>query len=1261
MMSNIPKPEGATWTDEQWQAITATGKDILVAAAAGSGKTAVLVERIIKKITSKENPTDVDRLLIATFTNAAAAEMRKRIGDALEKELAERPASLHLRRQLSLLNRASISTLHSFCMNIARKYYYKIDLDPGFRIADETEGQLLMDEVLDDLFEEQYGIEDNAAFYDLVDRYTGDRSDSELQEMIRKLYDFSRSHPWPDHWLDETVASYRLNGIDTIDDLPWISELYTDIRIQLTGMLSILETALEITRQPGGPSPYAENIESDMVIIKGLLDAAKTDWHTLYEAMQSFSFSKLKACRGKDVNSDLQDQVKTMRDKVKKQLQSIKDELFSRTPEAFLDDLKEMGPVVETLVGLVKEFGRRYTEVKKEKGLVDFTDLEHYALAILRSEDSTPEQLIPSSAALDYREQFVEVLVDEYQDTNHVQESILQLVTKDSDVAGNMFMVGDVKQSIYRFRLAEPGLFLGKYKLFSTEAEAEGWRIDLARNFRSRSEVLDGTNYLFKQIMNETVGEIEYDEQAELKLGATYPDSEETRAELILIDRDEETGESAAEQEDEEEETKEEAVMLDPSELETVQLEARMMAKKIKAMIGDGTEKPFQVYDRKLDGTRAVTYRDIVILLRSMPWAPTIMEELKQQGIPVYAELSSGYFEAIEVSIMISLLKVIDNPYQDIPLASVLRSPIIGLTEEEMAKIRIADKHGSYYEALQRFLQQNEQDGLFKKLSVFYHQLQNWRTEARSGALSDLIWRVYGETGYYDFVGGMPGGKQRQANLRALYDRARQYEATSFRGLFRFLRFVERMQDRGDDLGAARALGEQEDVVRIMTIHKSKGLEFPVVFVAGLARQFNTRDLKEKVLLHKELGFASKLIDPKLRISYPTLPQLTMKRRMRMEMIAEEMRVLYVALTRAKEKLFLLGTVKSAQKTLKDWEKHLANKGWLLPDYERIQSKSYLDWVGPALVRHKDAGALRSEADGLDVHPELFDHPSKWEVEIVKSRDLTEIPVEQLEQDQAFIEAVREWQPADSDETFQQKIEMNLTWAYPYEAAYTHKSKQSVTELKRQRQALDEASDTELLGRFSGPIEDRPKFLQKKSMTAAERGTAMHAVMQHLDWKSGVTDQAIREQVSRMVQKELLTEEQAAVIDIDSISAFFESDIGKRMMGADVVEREVPFSLAVPAKEAYSDWNGNDEEIILVQGVIDCIMEDEGGLVLIDYKTDNISERFGGDFTKARPVLAGRYKVQLEIYQQALERIFKRPVAEKYLYFFDGNHFLKMD
>lgn len=756
--------------------------------------------------------------------------------------------------------------------------------------------------------------------------------------------------------------------------------------------------------------------------------------------------------------------------------------------------------------------------------------------------------------------------------------------------------------------------------------------------------------------MGEKVGEIHYDEAAELKLGASYPQEEENPVELLIIDQADpsEKGENA-DLEDPSEGGEETA--FDRSDLEQSQLEARLMARKIKEMISE--RKP--VYNSKTKSTRPLMYRDVVILLRSMTWAPQIIEEFKQQGIPIYANLSTGYFEATEVVIMLSLLKVIDNPFQDIPLAAVLRSPIVNLTEDELAQIRIQQKSGAFYEALSVLCKNkpNQQiEELQEKVRPFFDRLHEWRIMARQGSLSQLIWHLLRETHFYEFVGGMPGGKQRQANLRALHDRARGYESTSFRGLFRFLRFIERMRDRGDDLGAARALGEQEDVVRIMTIHSSKGLEFPVVFISGLARKFNQMDVKKPFMLDKEFGFAAKYINAEKRITYSSLPQLAFKRKKKMEMLAEEMRVLYVALTRAKEKLFLLASVKDLQKNLDRWSLSSSNPNWLLHEYDRASASSFLDWIGPSLVRHQHCESLRLLGESVGPS-EIAEHPSCWKVDIFTSEQIEafEQTVEEKQQDVMDNVLKGIAVPLSSDAA--ELVREQLSWKYQYQQAANHRSKQSVSELKRQQELFDEGSGTELKQSFAKPLFKRPRFMQEKALTPAERGTAMHMVMQHVDFTQEISVPSLQLLLDNMVKNELLTDEQRDAIDPALIASFFQTELGTRLLNADNVRREIPFSVTLPVSEVYADWKG-EEEPVLVQGIIDCLFEDGRGTVLLDYKTDTITGRFKGGFAEAKPILEDRYRVQINLYSKAIEQILKKPVDERILFFFDGGHTISL-
>ncbi|SFL33061.1 DNA helicase/exodeoxyribonuclease V, subunit A [Paenibacillus sp. 1_12] len=1303
MINKTEKPEGTSWTEDQWDAISIHGHDMLVAAAAGSGKTAVLVERIIRRISSEQEPVDVDRLLVATFTNAAAAEMRHRISEALEKELERNPGSDHVRRQLALMGRASITTLHSFCLEVIRTHYQQVGLDPGFRIANETESDLMRQDLIEELFEEQYGSStEDSDFWKLAEWFSGEKTDDALYRLVQKLYDDSRSHPWPAMWLRETAAMFDRDA-DTPN--PWIPGLLASVQMELEGITAMLQEAVQLAEQPGGPSPYLVNLQEDMETVAYLQQVADYSWDHLYESFQGASFGKLKPCKGSDYDKLLQEQVKDLRNKAKDQLSDLTEELFGRTTEQYEEELLVLAPLMSALVELVIEFGNRYQTAKQAKGLVDFGDLEHFCLQLLSDVDPVNGKMGPSEIAKGYRDRYVEVLLDEYQDTNRVQETIVAFISR--EMPGNRFMVGDVKQSIYRFRLAEPGLFLDKYKNYPSDDTVPGQRIDLARNFRSRTSVVNGVNYIFKHIMGEAVGEISYDDRAELKHGADYyPQwNSETNGseaiELLLIDRSEDLEASKTSEEVEQETGSSDQgsdglsdgydadagmdLAAEAREMETVQLEARMIAAQIHKLLGETGEGTFQVFDKSTKGQRDVTYRDIVILLRAtQQWSPVLIEELRQQGIPAYAELNTGYFSAMEVEVVLSLLKVIDNPFQDIPLASVLRSPIVQLSTEQLASIRIASSQGSFYEAMCLYAvaganesglagKQTMDRDLQNKLRVFMALLDGWREEARHGALADLIWNIFRVTGFFDFVAGLPGGQQRQANLRALYDRARQYEATSFRGLFRFLRFVERMKDSGGDLGTARALGEQEDVVRIMSIHKSKGLEFPVVFCAAMSKRFNMRDLTEAFMVHKDLGFGPKFTDAAARISYPTLPWLAIRRKQRMEMIAEEMRVLYVALTRAREKLYIVATIKGSDKLLHQWSRYVEHDRMLLPDAAVASARSYMDWIGPAIMRHPSGALLRNQA-GITSHPSdiLNQDTSLWQVHLIKPESAAALfqAAVSAAVDAQLKQAVLGLEHIEEGQYWEFEVTHKLAWKYPEAQSSSLPTKISVTELKRQSehvQLLEKESGETILpdkAEMVSPVYQpvivrRPRFMEQKKMNAVERGTVFHAVMQHIPITHEPSVQDVLATLDDMVHRELITMEQSRVVEPEVISAFFRSDVGQRLLQSTEVYREIPFSFGMPANEAYADSDLSDSlssDIVLLQGMIDCLFVESDGLVLIDFKTDRVPD--GGD-TSAE-LIKERHRKQIELYANAVETIWKRPVKGKYIFLFDGARLLEL-
>ncbi|MFJ7825219.1 helicase-exonuclease AddAB subunit AddA [Psychrobacillus sp. NPDC096623] len=1235
---NIPNmPAELTWTPAQWKAIWATGSDVLVSAAAGSGKTAVLIDRLIQKVISKESPINVDELLVVTFTNASAAEMRHRMGEALEKAIANDPTSNHLRKQLSLLNKAQISTLHSFCLNIVRQYAYMLTIDPGFRIANETEAAIMRDDMLAEVLEEAYHVDNPEAMYRLSDSFTSDRDDQSIEVMIEKLYSYSRVHPEPGKWLLAIPEAYNLPEDMTIDELSFIGPLKLAIIHHLEEAIAITEEIRRLAKDPNGPTPLAETAMIDQQMIQEAVDLMKnSSWKSVFHYFQGIKWGRAAAIKKDSCDEALKNQATNKRTKVKKIVNDLKDNYFTRTPERLLEEMRLMAPQLQKLVELTIAYGERYTAAKNEKGLVDFSDLEHYALDILSEHDENGK-LIPSDIAKEYTARFKEVLVDEYQDTNLLQETILQFVKSGDENTGNMFMVGDVKQSIYRFRLAEPMLFLGKYLTFNDLPIDSGIKIDLNANFRSRKEVLHATNYIFSQIMGEQVGEIEYDEAASLKPGAPYEETE-TPVELALLYEVEDGSAEPTEEEETIEAIAEE-------ELKKSQAEARYIISKINEMI----QSEATVYDPWKKAHRPVRYSDMVILMRSMTWSREVTEQFKEAGIPLYAELSKGYFEAIEVLIMLHTLRTIDNPYQDISLASVLRSPFVGLTESELALIRLSAPKEPFYDALKTFVAiggAGLASDTAEKLQRFLLRYEDWRDLSRRGSLADLIWQIYLDTHYYEIVGAMPNGKQRQANLRILHDRAIDYEKTSFRGLFRFLRFIDRMRKRGDDLGAARAIGEKENVVRLMTIHSSKGLEFPVVFLAGMGRPFNQMDFNESYLFDQSFGLAVKAIDPEKRISYTSLPFLSMKEKKQMELKAEEMRVLYVAMTRAKEHLFLIGSIKDLTKTLEKWsDAQNVMSDEMLPGYMRAKAKGYLDWIGSALARHTNFRQLSTVNEA-----NIVDSESKWRI-ITKCVDDLKRIVQVEEKEVAALDQLID--PAKG--TYLKEVKSRFDTPYSHEISTHKRSKQTVSEMKKIQQLMERSDDDYF--QMSSPtslkkIAKRPFFLQQETtLTGAEAGTAVHAFMQNVDLQEEKNEEQVLLFAERLAEREILTKAEQAAIVPSKIVPFFHSNIAERLRNAKEVMREFPFTYALEDTEG-------DKQII--QGVVDCLfLENDGSWVLLDYKTDKVMHLVK-DESLLQQEMHKRYQLQLSLYSQAIEAILQVHIKEKVLYLFDVNRTLSL-
>lgn len=1249
------------WTDEQLLAIETRGKNLLVAAAAGSGKTAVLVERIIKIITDDNNPVDIDKLLVVTFTNAAASEMRERIGDAISKKLEEMPNSKMLQRQLALLNKSNITTIHSFCLDIIKNNFHLIDLDPGFRIGDETECTLIKQDVLIELFEDKYDKE-NEDFLNLIEAYCTNRDDERLKEIVLKLYNFSMSGPWPSVWLREKAQEFNINSLDELEKASWYKVLKESLYLDLNNAKNGLDEAIKICEEDSDLAPYLLNLKPELNGIENAINSLNLNLEQIYKAIKDIEF----AYRIKTVKKGLGDEldkkkVKSLRDDVKKKINQIKGGVFSVSLDETLNGIKNMYPIIKSLTELVIEFSDRYVKKKMERVILDFNDLEHLCLKILTCNDENGE-VYASSVAQKFREKFEEVLVDEYQDSNNVQETIISMVSRKDLDNPNVFMVGDVKQSIYRFRQAKPELFLEKYNSYSEEDNKKNRKIMLYKNFRSREEVIKGVNFIFKSLMSKTVGELDYTDKEALNLGASYDEINKDNVyfqdnEFIDLDKIEVSGalelhilDKSSDFEYEKNEINDEDDKENDNEedLSAVAIEARIIAKRIKELINPSDGKCFMVFDKNLNRYRKITYKDIVILLRSTKnWADTIVEELSFGGIPVYADINTGYFQTIEIRTIMSLLHIIDNPMQDIYTIASMRSPIFAFTSEELADIRILNRDNYFYLNVKDIAEDVYDERINKSLKdkcvYFIEKIGSWREKSLYMPIDEFLWYLYSDTSYYGYVGAMVNGIQRQANLRILFQRAKQYEQTSFKGLFNFINFINKLRKSSGDLGTAKILGENEDVVRIMSIHKSKGLEFPVVFLSGCGKQFNLRDINDSLLFHEELGIGADCIDIKKRIRYTTLQKYAIKKKFELETLSEEMRILYVALTRAKEKLIITGSSYNLQKDIDACYK-AGVKGFnkVIPS-ELLKQKSYLKWIMTALIKHKDGDILRP---GKNEFVEISDDLSSWKINFHKKSDFGVENVEDSIEKKNISILSLNYSNFEVDEEIRKRLEFR----YKYRDVCSVPSNISVSDIKKAEEEIFEPQAENLFSEEKN--RKKPRFImEEKGLSKAEKGTAMHFVMQKLDLNKVNLLNEIKEQIKNMFEKGLITKDEEESINIFKIQKFFKSNLGQRLLKAykenKQVFRELPFITEIPVKRIEKDLIDKifNNEKLRLQGIIDCFFEEDDGIVLLDYKTDYVENG------KEKEIL-DKYRVQIDLYTETLERVIGKKVKERYLYLF---------
>lgn len=1216
------------WTEEQKKVIDVRNKNVLVSAAAGSGKTAVLVERILSLVCGEgedEKPLDVDRLLVVTFTKAAAAEMRERVGLALEKRLEADPENEHLQKQQTLIHSAQITTIDSFCQYVIRNYFHQIDLDPAFRIGDEGELKLLKGDVVQELLEEHYGAEDpeeRARFTEFVEVYATGKSDVAIENLILQLYEFAVSYPYPKRWLAECMEPYRAQTEEDLERSPWMQFLMNYVNRTFADLEQEIRRMLDICHLPGGPYMYEDAVQADLLQVQELLSCR--GYENIRERLTDLSFARLSTKKDPNVEEERKNQIKAFRESMKKSLKDLKEKFFNLPLTGVLDVIQKAAPTTAVLLSLTAEFADRYQEKKRLKNLADFPDLEHLALEILVEDVETGEdsrmKIVPTDAARELSARYAQIMIDEYQDSNLIQEIILNSVSRGQGIP-NVFMVGDVKQSIYRFRLARPELFMEKYHTYPQSDEAAEIRIDLHKNFRSRREVLEGTNDVFEKLMTEAVGGITYDSAAALYLGAEMPEPESgiNVPELLLLEKNKD---SLPETED-----------TDQAELTDRELEAHAAADCIRRVMAEG-----KVWDREAGAFRSVRYGDIVILLRSLTgWGDVYARVLNAAGIPAHTESRTGYFTTIEIQTLLNLLRIVDNPRQDIPLAAVMKSMIGGFTDVELAKIKSAYPDVKFHEACRKYAEKKKKENVKKqdakgkdaectievqiqeKLQTFFHNLRTYREHAEFLPIHELIEELLRITGYGDYLAAEPAGAQREANVRMLIERAIAFEKTSYRGLFHFVRYMEQLQSYKEDFGEAGILGENENAVRIMTIHKSKGLEFPVVIVAGLGKSFNRQDIRSRVVIHPELGVGVDWVDAELRTRTASLPKRVLQKALDLEMLGEELRVLYVAFTRAKEKLILLG---SAAKLEEKMGKSLS--------FRTISTAgTYLDWVLPAVAGSGE---------------------SPFEVKTVTLEGQTEEAlIRQMEKEEQWEIFAHPEELPGTDEEYAKLLEKQLSDTYPWQEDITLQGKFSVSELKKMGQTEEEDADT-LLYPSEEIVPYIPRFMsEKEPISGAARGTAYHRALECLDFRELYHSEKVKEGLARLVEEGRMTQEQADVVRPYDIYAFARTPLAKRMSAARAREEfhtEQPFVIRMPAREL--EIGCGSDEPVLIQGIIDAWFYEknengENEIVVVDYKTDFVKD--GGELLK-------KYKKQLDYYQLTLERLTGKRVKEKIIYSF---------
>lgn len=1232
------------WTLEQQKIIHHSGANLLVSAAAGSGKTAVLVERIIHLITRKDKPVDIDRLLVVTFTNAAAAEMKERIGKAIENKILELPDDMNLQKQSTLIHGAHITTIHSFCLYVIRNHFNSIHLDPSFRVADETELTLMKADVLSDILEEYYE-EGSEEFLKFIESFATGKTDAGIENIILKLFDFAMSYPWPKDWLLKLKDNFMISSLEEFHKASWMKALIHYLNTVCTDLVDKCSEMIRLCGRIDGPKAYLAAVSNDL---ERLLTLTKAENYSDFNViLSSYTFDRLSGKKEEGVSEETKNKVKALREDIKKTIQDMQKNYFFQSEEEMVKDMVHMNSPMAVLIDITLRFMEAFAKKKSEKNLVDFNDLEHFALNILVKKEG--EEEIPTPAADELAGHFIEVMVDEYQDSNMVQELILKSVSGERFQKSNRFMVGDVKQSIYKFRLARPEIFMEKFHSYTlwnrdmTKEEEENstsLHIGLRQNFRSRKDVLSHINFIFKQIMTIKLGNIAYDENAFLYPGADYdytlPEvSKET--EMLLVN-------TAMDSPNTETETKEEE-----AEYSARELEAMAVARRMKELTDEHTG--LMIFDKITKSYRRARYGDMVVLLRTVSgWAEVFLETFALEGIPAHTDTNSGYFATKEIRNVLDLLKVIDNPVQDIPFAGVLCSPMVDLAAEELACIRILKRKTSLYEAALEYTMVHE-DMLAGKLQGFLKQLEEYRRLTIHLPIHELILKVLDDTKFYHYVMALPGGEQRKANLDMLVKRAIRFESTSYSGLFHFVRYIEKLHKYDVDFGEAAITAQDGNTVRIMSIHKSKGLEFPVVFVSGMGKSFNNQDARSKLLIHPDLGIGPDYMEYELRIKAPTLIKKVIQKELELDNLGEELRVLYVALTRAKEKLILTGGIKEPEKKVNKWSEVLEREEETLNLLSLSSAKTYLDWIMPSLLRYKGAGRFLSDYGIIQNKDNpLYDADVNFSIKILTCEELLK-----KEWKNQFVKKIKEDVFVKWDDTIiynndiREEIYSRFSEKYPYQTETNIHTKLTVSELKKlgQLEAEDFAVPVKGIVK-AGSDYPVPAFMQEgKKPSGAIKGSLTHLILEHLSFENVASKEELAEYIHTLIDSGKMTREEADSLDGEKILTFINSPIAMRMRKAEKEQKlfkERQFIMGVKAKEI--NHNLKSEEMVLVQGIIDAYFEEEDSLILVDYKTDSVT----GDEDEQR--LIKRYKIQMEYYQKALNRLTGKKVKESIIYSF---------